>query len=130
MDAFSTLGGRVGWRVEFVDGTAMSEMEGTWDDVPTDKPIQAISIVTGPRWESAFPPLTGGTRFYASNEGLALAGEQGRLAAKIVGCVREDVAFEARLELLGVETPEVTIRTFPAAELAISEGSYRPGAGS
>ena len=90
----------IAFRVEFEDGAVVTEEEGTWDDVPRDRPVVSVALYdteTGAELLKA----DGGRAYFFANEAIAAWGQkQGRLSGKILGVVSGDEVLEARLDLL------------------------------
>jgi len=99
-------------------------MQGTWDDVPRDRPIAALSIVDWGHGGHERACLAGHTRFYFFNEALA-GGGGGILAAKAIGAFRPDgTVIEHRLDF---KTGLVSPRVYPAFSFAFSPTVLRDG---
>lgn len=114
-----------GFRAKLADGRVFNEIDGvTWDDVPSDSPVQALSLVEKASGVEVFC-IEGGLRYYFSNEAVAMAGDQGIFAGKLFGVILGNEAREIKLDVLdGVRFYE---RKLPAAELRYAPHAYRQG---
>lgn len=114
-----------GFRARLADGRVFDEGESvTWDSVPTDSPVQALSLVEKASGVEIFC-IEGGLRYYFANEAVATMGGEGVFAGKLFGVILGNEAREIKLDILdGVRFFE---RRLPAADLRYAEHAYRKG---
>lgn len=126
-DSANTLDGRYGFVAKYPDGSTVSEREHVWDDVPPGiASVVLMDFASG----TQLLELAGFEQFFFANEAVAVR-IQGRpgpstLSAKLLGGVKNGLATECRLDLLG-DKPVGSQRSMKAAELPYSPGSFRAG---
>jgi hypothetical protein len=124
-DQFNTQGGRYGFRVELKDGRTLTEIEGTWDDVPEDAQLKQISVYDFQE-EKALVTLEGCERYFFSNEGQGLWDGRTALVSKIFGGVKEGEALVTRV-ILCDGPPRAEQAVLSADDLTFSDSAYRAG---
>ncbi len=138
-DTTNTLDGRYGFFVQYADGRRLSEREALWDEISRSEPVKAIGLVDF-KAGVVLLDLTGYEKFYFANEAVSLHSSQAVrgqvisasrdrpvVAAKVFGGVKNGLADEVRIGLLGEKPRMESKRTFPAAELKLTPASYRGG---
>lgn len=128
-DTFSTRGGEFGFSIRFADGGEMTERNGTWDEVPKDRPIQSVGL-SNLNHGVDYVRLDGFAKYFFSNEAMALKSSPDKQhhSAKILGGVDANgTVREAYLDFSGPK-PTRSAREYPVAALAFGEAALRPGA--
>lgn len=128
-DVFSTRGGYAGFEVVYADGSTFRESEGTWDDVPRDKPIVALRIVHMPTGH-AWVEVKDMAEYFLFNEAIVDRKSQVTYHdAKVLGGVkRTGDVLEARVSFLVDGQPTASQRTYPRDQFEHREDILRPGA--
>lgn len=130
-DLTNTRGGTCGFLVEFVDGGTMREDEGTWDDVPTGRPVKAVSLVHLKRG-IVWVRLAGYEQYVFSNLASAqrsnAAVSQGEHAGKVLGGCKGLVAQVVSLSFPSGEVPKGKTQTYAVADLPFAAEAFRAGA--
>lgn len=93
-------------------GESVLEHPVVWDDVPDG--LESLQLVTVDGHTLVAIEEAPGRRFFFTNEGVAVKGAQGLLAAKVLGYVDGEEVHEWRLDLLtdnGVA--QLTRRVYP-----------------
>jgi hypothetical protein len=90
------MNGTVGFRVELADGRVVTELDGTWDDVPHG--VLNVSLCSFPSGR-LLCGLDGCERYFFSNEAVSDWNGRSTLVAKILGGVKEGQALVMRLVL-------------------------------
>jgi hypothetical protein len=114
-----------GFRVKLVDGRVLEESDIlTWDDVPTDVGISALACVNMETGNVVFS-MTMDDKYYFMNEAVGVAGEAGLHSGKIFGAVKDETAYEVKLDLL--DGAKITDKILLPAQLNYHPRVYRNG---
>jgi hypothetical protein len=114
------------FQVKLADGRVFTEGDGvTWDSVPTDSPVQALSLLEKASGVSIFT-IEGGVKYYFANEAVAMVGGEGVFAGKLFGVLLGHEAREIKVDLLD-GAARFYERRLPAADLLYAEHAYRKG---
>lgn len=124
---------RLGFQVEYADGTVLNEWAVTWDELPTDRPIRSLSLVDLLDGKVYFK-MEGARRYFFSNEGIAVFQVSGHQhSGKVFGMVDlapavmpDERVTEIHVDLLA-EEPKAEQRIYPITECPFAPHAFRPG---